>query len=192
MADSAASAPVPSRVLVEPTGLLQLSSMQLKERLWSLAGASAGHSMLNHRRTGPGGNWVDPGAASVERRLMGGAAAGRLPLWQWDAGDSTCISVAGHHPSGVKALEVEFNCTGEGQRCMRGCGCPVVRYRTPTLSAGLCCEASLTDTTPPTLLGLGWGGCILIGAAGAMPRTAAAARWHAAASAATAAAAGTD
>ena len=137
MADSAQSAPVASRVLVEPTGSLKLSSMQLKERLWSLGGPFAGHFKVNHRRVGPGANWVDPGAVRVERRLVGGAGTGRPPLVQWDAGDS--ISVAGHHPPGTKVLQVEFNCTSEGQRCTKRCGCPVVRCLIPGHSGAVTC-----------------------------------------------------
>ena len=116
--------------LSAPTGVLKLSSAELKERLHSATGPFEGHFTVGPRRTGPGKNWVDPAAVVLERELLGGGAGGGpCALRSWRPGAT--IKLAGDHRASLKVLQVEFRCTSEGTRCSKRCGCPVLQCLVP-------------------------------------------------------------
>ena len=85
--------------LSAPTGVLELLSAQLKERLYSATGPFEGHFTMDRgKRTGPGANWVDPAAVAVEHELLGGGAGGAshmCGLRSWLPGAT--IKLAGDH-----------------------------------------------------------------------------------------------
>ena len=126
--------------LSAPTGVLELSSAQLKERLYSATGPFEGHFTMERKRTGPGANWVDPAAVAVEHELLGGEAGGASSgLRSWRPGAT--IKLAGDHRASLKVLQVEFRCTSEGTRCSKRCGCPVLQCLAPggQRNAVTCC-----------------------------------------------------
>ena len=90
---------------------------------------------------GPGANWVDPAAVTVEQPLLGGKAGGApCELRSWQPGATIKLAGGGHRAM-QKVLQVEFRCTSEGSRCSKRCGCPVLQCLAPggQRNAVTCC-----------------------------------------------------